>query len=114
MDPSAATRVLRIDGMHDRDCEARVRAALRGVAGVATESIRVGGATIRCDGRAASAAACAAINAAGFRAWETRPVVSRNARPPGAPPTPPITPAAPDSPPRLPAAERGDFRDASR
>lgn len=72
MDVPRATRTLRIDGMHDEGCEQKVRAALEGVAGVTTESVRVGAATIRGDDRAAIARACAAINGAGFRAWETR------------------------------------------
>lgn len=73
MESDMRTRTLRIDGMYDDTCEGTVRAALKDVQGVTVESVRMGGATIRCDGRVASGAACAAINAAGFRAWETRP-----------------------------------------
>ncbi len=64
-------RSLRIDGMYDASSEHTVRAALKDVPGVTTESTRVGGATIESDDEGATAA-CAALNAAGFRAWETR------------------------------------------
>ena len=101
------TRVLRIDGMYDAECERRVRAALRGVPGVGTESVRVGRATIRCDGRAASAAACAAVNSAGFKAWETRPLPRVNLRLSDAPTSSAAAMSPPDAPAlSLPAADR--------
>ncbi len=67
-----STHTLRIDGMHDETCEDRVRAALGSVEGVATDAVRIGGATIRCEPPGELSAACAAITAAGFRVWEAR------------------------------------------
>ncbi len=62
------TRTLKIDGMTGDVCIQKVKTALQGVAGVTTESVRVGSATIKCATDAQCDAACAAVSAAGYKA----------------------------------------------
>ncbi len=72
MEPSSNKRTLTIDGMTGDACVQKVRTALNGVAGVATESVKVGSCTILCAQPAQCDAACAAIEAAGYHAVDAR------------------------------------------
>lgn len=63
------TRTLEIEGMTGAVCVQKVTDALKNVHGVSTQSVKVGSATIGAD-QAGTAAATAAINAAGFKARE--------------------------------------------
>ncbi len=85
------TRFLEIDGMSCDACVQNVRAALRDVAGVTTQSVKVGSATIDAD-QAGCNACCAALNSAGYKAREstsTKPAARQDAdgptKPVGAP-----------------------------
>lgn len=60
------TRTLKIDGMSGDACVKKVTAALRDVPGVSTQSVSVGSATFKGD-ESACDAACAAIDAAGYK-----------------------------------------------
>ncbi|MEK6703465.1 MAG: cation transporter [Planctomycetota bacterium] len=60
-----STRTLKIDGMTGDACVKKVTDALKGVAGVVTQSVSVGSATITCE-QGACDAACAAIKNAGY------------------------------------------------
>ncbi len=62
-------RTLEIDGMSGDACVQKVTGALKGVHGVSTQSVKVGGAKIQAD-QAGCAAACAAIGSAGFKVRE--------------------------------------------
>lgn len=64
------TRTIKIDGMTGYVCVNKVTAALREVNGVKTESVRVGAAKISAD-QAGCEAAHAAINASGYKAYES-------------------------------------------
>ncbi len=63
------TRTLEIDGMCCDACVQKITAALRNVHGVSTQSVKVGSVTIGAD-QAGCAAACTAIEGAGFKARE--------------------------------------------
>ena len=66
---SVTTRTLEIDGMRGEICVKNVTAALKGVHDVTTQSVKVGGATIKAD-QAGCKAACAAVDRAGYPASE--------------------------------------------
>ncbi len=61
------TKTLKIDGMSGDVCVQKVTDALKGIPGVATQSVKVGCATILAD-QAGCDAACAGIKKAGFTA----------------------------------------------
>lgn len=62
-------RNLEIDGMSGDACVQKVTGALKGVHGVSTQSVKVGGARIQAD-QAGCTAACAAIDSAGYKVRE--------------------------------------------
>lgn len=62
-----SNHTLEIDGMTGDACVQKVTGALKGVAGVTTQSVKVGSATISADGQGCTAA-CAAIGKAGYKA----------------------------------------------
>lgn len=62
---------LEIDGMTGEKCVGEVRAALKAVPNVTTQSVGVGTATIAAD-PAGCAAACGALGAAGYKARESK------------------------------------------
>ncbi len=66
---TVAPRTLAIDGMKGETCVAKVSSALRGVAGVTTQSVKVGSAAITSD-KPCCGHACAAIDQAGYKARE--------------------------------------------
>ncbi len=66
---TTTTRTLAIDGMSGDSCVQKVTGALKGVEGVTTQSVKVGGATLGAT-QAGCDAACAAIGTAGFKARE--------------------------------------------
>ncbi len=63
---SGTARTIQIEGMMGDVCVRKVTDALRAVADVVTKSVRVGSAEIVADDKGC-AAACAAINDAGFK-----------------------------------------------
>ena len=64
-----ASHTLKIDGMTGDVCVQKVTAALKGINGITTQSVKVGEATILAD-QAGCKAACTAISGAGFPATE--------------------------------------------
>lgn len=79
------TRNLEIDGMSGEACVRKVSGALRGVQGVSTQSVKVGGATIGAD-QVGCNAACAAIDSVGFKSREgSAPVMAKGVTQSGAP-----------------------------
>lgn len=75
------TRSLDIDGMSGDECVKKVTGALKGVEGVSTQNVKVGGATIGAD-QTGCTAACAAIGVAGYKARESNgPAANGNAKP---------------------------------
>jgi len=66
------THTIDINGMSGETCVQKVKTALDGVDGVTTDSVRVGKAMIHCDTSTQCAAACSAINAAGYKAKEAQ------------------------------------------
>lgn len=66
MVPTTTNRTIEIDGMTGDACITKANAALKGVAGVTTQSVKVGSAAINADD-AGFNAACAALGGAGFK-----------------------------------------------
>jgi len=68
MEPTSTTRTVTITGMTGGTCVEKVTGALLGVPGVSVQTVRVGIAVITSPDLAKTNAACAAIDAAGFKA----------------------------------------------
>lgn len=66
---TTTARTLEIDGMRGDACVQKVTGVLKDLQNVKTESVKVGSATIDAD-KAGCAAACSAINGAGYKAHE--------------------------------------------
>ncbi len=64
-----ATRTLTVDGMTGDACVQKVTGALKNVANVTTQSVKVGTANITAD-QAGCTAACSAVEGAGFKCRE--------------------------------------------
>lgn len=71
MTTATSTRTLKIDGMSGDTCIQKVKTALKGVAGITTDSVKVGSATIRSEKTGQCEAACTAVTNAGYKAHET-------------------------------------------
>jgi copper chaperone CopZ len=78
------TRNLEIDGMRGDDCIQKVTGALKGVHGISTQSVKVGGATIGAD-QTGCTAACAAIDSVGFKSREGGAPANKGVTQSGAP-----------------------------
>lgn len=70
MTQTATSRNIAIEGMSGDECVNKVRGALKHVPNVSTQSVKVGSATIEAD-QAGCAAACKAVESAGFRTKES-------------------------------------------
>jgi len=71
-------RTLKIDGMSGDTCIQKVKTALKGVAGVTTDSVKVGSATIHTEKSGQCEAACTAVTNAGYKAREAANSANQN------------------------------------